>query len=173
MKYLAAVAFVLGGLAIVAGTPQKEDRATAVELARWIRDRKPDLRLVDVRDSAEFEEYHLPRAEWLPVEKLAAPPFKRDETIVLYSSSGARTDQARELLRSLGFTNVYVLDGGVAGWLDDVMNPRISAKASAAEGVEMDSVAALSRYFGGVPRETDSSSASAASSVARVRRRGC
>jgi rhodanese-related sulfurtransferase len=173
MKYLAAVALVLGGLAVVAGTPQKEDHVTAVELARWIRDRRPNLRLVDVRDSAEFEEYHLPRAEWVPLDKLAAPRFKRHETIVIYSGGGAQTEQARELLSSLGFTNVYVLGGGVAGWLDEVMNPRLSAKASPAERIEMDSVAALSRYFGGVPREVDSSAAAGVSSVARVRRRGC
>jgi rhodanese-related sulfurtransferase len=173
LKFLAVVALVLGGLAVVAGTPQKVDHVTAVELARWIRDRKPDLRLVDLRDSAEFEAYHLPRAEWVPLEKLAAAPFKGDETIVLYSGGGAHTDQASEHLRSLGFTNVYVLGGGVAGWLDEVMNPSMSANASAAERIEMDSVAALSRYFGGVPRESDPSAAAAVSSVARVRRRGC
>ena len=67
-RALAAAAAILGVLALFAGerrTVRFDDYGDVapVELAEWIRDRKPNLRVVDVRSEAEFDEYHLPRAE--------------------------------------------------------------------------------------------------------------
>jgi rhodanese-related sulfurtransferase len=192
MKYLAAVALLLGALAVVAGSSKRgasaldvaalartveteEDHVTAIELARWIRDRKPDLRVIDVRDSAEFEEYHVPTAERMSLDRIANRPFKQNETIVLYSGGGAHAAQGWVFLKALGYQTVYFLRGGVSEWLDEVMNPRFPAKASATDREQMDSVAALSKYFGGVPRESDSASASQSwqATVKKVRGRGC
>jgi rhodanese-related sulfurtransferase len=192
MKYLAAVALLLGALAVVAGSSNRaassldvaalartveteEDHVTAIELARWIRDRKPDLRIIDVRDSAEFEEYHVPTAERMSLDRFANRPFKRNETIVLYSGGGAHAAQGWVFLKALGYQKVYFLRGGVSEWLYEVMNPRFPAKASAIDREQMDSVAALSKYFGGVPRESDSAAASQSwqATVKKIRGRGC
>ena len=192
MKYLAALALLLGALAVVAGSSKRgasaldvaalartveteEDHVTAIELARWIRDRKPDLRVIDVRDSAEFEDYHVPTAERMSLDRLASRRFKQNETIVLYSGGGAHAAQGWVFLKALGYQKVYFLRGGVSEWLDEVMNPRFPTKASAIDREQMDSVAALSKYFGGVPRESDSASASQSwqATVKKVRGRGC
>jgi len=192
LRGLALAAIVLGALAAVVGSPRasgssvdvaalardvetEQDHVTAIELARWIRDRKPGLRIMDVRDSAEFEDYHIPGAERMPIESVVTAAFKPSETIVMYSGGGAHAAQAWVLLRARGERHVFFLRGGVAEWLDEVMNPQIPANLSREARVEADSVAALSRYFGGVPRRVDSAVPVPAfkATVARVRGRGC
>ena len=170
-RLLAGLAIALGGLAPFAGSPyrsasvaidiralaaavaREEDHVTAVELARWIRHRKPSLRIVDVRDTADFEAFHLPNAERASVEHVVTMPFRPQDTIVLYSQGGAHAAQAWVLLRTAGHPRVYFLRGGIDEWLEDVMAPAIAADATAEERRAFESVADLSRYFGGTPRE--------------------
>jgi rhodanese-related sulfurtransferase len=123
-----------------------------VELAEWIRDRKPHLRVVDVRAEAEFEEYHLPRAERLT----PATTFAPDDTVVLVAGG------------SVHARNVYVLRGGVQAWIDEVLNPTITADAAPSARAAYERASIVSRYFGGVPRVVDKLPA-----MHSVRRRGC
>jgi rhodanese-related sulfurtransferase len=123
-----------------------------VELAEWIRDRKPHLRVVDVRAEAEFDEYHMPRAERLT----PATTFAPDDTIVLVAGGSVRA------------RNVFVLRGGVQAWIDEVLNPTITADATPAARAAYERASIVSRYFGGVPRVVDKRPA-----LHSVRRRGC
>ena len=191
VRLLALAALSLGAFAAFAGSPRSDnsiaaakvaheveteaDHVTAVELARWIRDRKRDLRVIDIRDSAEFEEFHIPLAERMSIEKVVTASFKPAETIVLYSGGGAHAAQAWVLLRARGERNVFFLRGGAAEWIAEVLNPQIPGKPTGTEKQEWDSLAALSRYFGGVPRQVDSAVPSEAfkASIVRVRGRGC
>jgi rhodanese-related sulfurtransferase len=157
-RVLAAVAAILGVLALFAARPPAIRNLTAVELAEWIRDRKPNLRVIDVRPEAEFDEYHLPRAERFT----SSATFAQDDTIVLVAG-GERTIHAR---------NVYVLSGGIQAWIDEVMNPTITADAPASSHVAFQRASAVSRYFGGVPRVVDRLPA-VRTNAAAVRRRGC
>jgi len=128
-----------------------------VELAEWIRDRKPNLRVVDVRSEAEFDEYHLPRAERFTSSTAFAP----DDTIV-FVAGGERSVHR----------DVYVLRGGVHAWIDEVMNPTITADAPPSTRAAYERASIVSRYFGGVPRVVDKLPAARANATA-VRRRGC
>ena len=166
-RILAIAAAILGVLALIAGTPNRQpgnlatrqpSQITAVELAEWIRDRKPGLRVIDLRPEAAFDEYHLPRAE--RVDSLASMQFKPDETIVVVSG-GAVTNH-----------DIYVLQGGVRAWIDEVMNPTITADATPAARAAYDRASVVSRYFGGVPRIVDKLPATRVNAAA-VRRRGC
>jgi rhodanese-related sulfurtransferase len=152
-RALAAIAAVGGVFALLAGSPYRvdvdrmaaaiaheDDHVTALELATWIRDRKPGLRVVDLRKPAEFDEYHLPRAENVAIENLASTPFTASETIVLISDGGAHAAQGWVLLQAMGHRQVFFLRGGLQEWLDDVMSPTTPEAA------------AIGRYFGGVPR---------------------
>jgi rhodanese-related sulfurtransferase len=173
---------------------QEDDHVTAVELARWIRERRPGLRVIDVRSAEEFDAYHLPTAERIPLDSIVRTPFTAGETIVLYSEGGTHAAQAWVFLRALGYRRVYFLRGGAYEWLQDVMNPTISENASAAERAEFAKVAALSRYFGGQPRvgiapageeiplpaprdsgggATTGDGSATAEMVRKIRRRGC
>jgi rhodanese-related sulfurtransferase len=155
----------------------EDDHVTAIELAQWIKDRKPGLRVLDIRPEPEFEAFHIPTAERIPLNELATMKPKRAETLVLYSEGGAHAAQGWVLLRSLGFRQVYFLRGGLLDWMDDVMSPVLPENTGNASADSARAhVAALSRYFGGVPRVGNvplPAPTSAASAVARVRRRGC
>lgn len=169
-RLLAGAALVLGALAPFAGSPflvhhatvdvaalahsveREEDHVTALELAQWIKDRRVGLRIIDVRSAAEYEAYHVPGAERIPLDSIATAPFRAGETVVLYSEGGTHAAQAWVFLRALGYREVFFLRGGLYEWLERVMNPTIAAGAPAAEQAEFARAAALSRYFGGVPR---------------------
>jgi len=131
-KVLAATAALLGLLAAFAGAPRsidvdalakqvanEEDHVTALELAQWIKDRKPGLRVINVgRASAR-----LPGAEVIPLESVTRTQFAPTETIVLVSDGGAHAAQAWVFLRALGHRNVFFLRGGIAEWNAEVLNP--------------------------------------------------
>ena len=173
------VALVLGLAAAFAGTPDRarnarldvdglaraveheDDHVTAIELAEWIRERRPGLRVIDIRSSAEFEALHIPTAERIPLSQLSKTPFRSDETIVLYSEGGAHAGQGWVFLRALGYTRVYFLRGGLREWLDEVMTPTIQASADDSTRKAFVRVSDLSRYFGGSPRVGASSSSPA------------
>ncbi|HEV7388707.1 MAG TPA: rhodanese-like domain-containing protein [Gemmatimonadaceae bacterium] len=172
-----AAALLLALAAAFAGTPDRarnvrldveslaraveheDDHVTAIELAEWIRDRRPGLRVVDIRTSGEFDALHIPTAERIPLSDLSTTPFRRDETIVLYSEGGAHAGQGWVFLRALGYTQVYFLRGGLREWLDDVMSPVIAPAAGDSAKKAFVHVSDLSRYFGGSPHigRTDTS----------------
>lgn len=151
---------------------KEEDHVTALELAQWIKDRHADLRVIDVRSRADFDTYHIPTAEQIDVSQLVDAPFRADETIVLYSDGGAHAAQGWVFLRALGYQHVYFLRGGLYEWLDDVINPTVSANPTDSARKSRAKVETLSRYFGGIPRSGNISKPVAAE-VAHARRRGC
>jgi rhodanese-related sulfurtransferase len=152
----------------------EDDHVTAIELAQWIKDRKPGLRVLDIRPDSEFEAYHIPSAERVPLKDIATMTPKGDATLVLYSEGGAHAAQGWVLLRSIGFTKVYFLRGGLLDWMDDVISPTLpEASGNAAADSTRNGHAALSRYFGGVPRVGAVPLPSSVSPTVRLRRRGC
>ena len=185
-KRLGAGAVVLGLAAPFAGSPyvsmrghidvddiaqviaKGEDHIAPVQLARWIRERRPRLRVIDVRRPAEFAEYAIPTAESIPLELLPRSSFAADETIVLYSEGGAHAAQAWIMLRAMGYRSVYFISGGLVDWDVDVMSPVLPPDASNQERAAFESAADLSRYFGGDPQL-----AVAERKGSSPRRRGC
>jgi rhodanese-related sulfurtransferase len=166
---LGLAALALGALAPFAGSPyvvhhatvdvaslaqnvqREEDHVTALELAQWIKDRRPGLRVFDLRSPAEYEAYHLPTAGHLSLDSVATTPFRADETIVLYSEGGAHAAQVWVFLRALGNRQVFFLRGGLYEWLEQVMSPTLSDTTQVARDA-FATASVLSRYFGGVPR---------------------
>lgn len=139
----------------------EKDHVTALELAQWIKERKPGLRVLDLRTPAEFDEYHVPGATSIRLDTLVSTRFAPGETLVLVSDGGAHAAQGWVLLRAAGASNVYSLRGGLGEWVDDVMNP-VNASPD---------VAALSRYFGGLPRRSEGPAQT--NGVKEMKRRGC
>ena len=176
--FLAAGILLLAAGAAIAGNPEPKgasaaslhsladeiehetDHVTALELAEWIRQRRPGLRVIDVRPDSEYATYHIPTAERIPLGDLTSARFEPGATLVLYSEGGAHAAQAWVLLRTAGLRNVYFLRGGILDWIDDVLNPAVSSE--------------LTRYFGGVPRTNAVPLPGGATEVvARMRRRSC
>lgn len=69
--------------------------------------------LVDVRSPQEYREGHLEGAILIPEYEITSKHSKifksKDETIILYCSSGLRSKKAQRKLEKLGYTNVYNL----------------------------------------------------------------
>ena len=150
------------GRRLLASEIEREaDHVTALELAAWIRDRRPRLRVIDVRPDSEYQAYHVPTAERMSLPDVATARWGAGETVVLYSEGGAHAAQAWVLLRGAGMRDVYFLRGGILEWMDEVMQPMQSTE--------------LTRYFGGVARGESAvpMPASAPETVRRMRRRSC
>ncbi|OIP58882.1 MAG: hypothetical protein CO143_03180 [Candidatus Moranbacteria bacterium CG_4_9_14_3_um_filter_45_14] len=78
--------------------------------------------LIDVRTKGEFEERHAEGAVNIPVEEICdrklgvLENIGKNTPLYLYCRSGTRSEKAKEILRSFGYTDVVNLGG-----LDDVM----------------------------------------------------
>ncbi len=74
---------------------------------------------MDVREPQEFEAGHLPEAINIPysqIEKRAAE-IEKDHPYIFYCiSSSWRAPYSANTLADLGYTNVYVLEGGINAW---------------------------------------------------------
>ncbi len=68
-------------------------------------------KLVDVRSVEEYDRGCLPNAINLPLQSImtADNMFSKDEYLVLYCVSGARTASAKRYLEQMGYKNIYDL----------------------------------------------------------------
>jgi rhodanese-related sulfurtransferase len=200
-RILGATALALGVAAPFAGAPPasersagaidvaalarmvaaQQDHVSALELARWIRDRRPGLRVIDVRPPGEYARFSIPTAENMPIERIPGARFRDDETIVLYSEGGAHAAQAWVFLKAAGVRNVLFVAGGLGDWFDEVMNPVVPAFPPPGQAAHLAEVAEISSYFGGTPRTAPAGAATPAAPgnsdtaalIANARRRGC
>lgn len=73
--------------------------------------------LLDVRSHQEYEEGHLEGAINIPTYELYrnAPKLipNRDSIIIAYCTVGLRSENAIKILRKMGYTNLYHLEGGI------------------------------------------------------------
>ena len=163
-RSLAAAAALLAVLAAMAGVPAAPARVSAVDigegklpdafvartvdalqLAAWIREGARDLRVLDLRDRSAYDTEHVPSAEGADFARLDTLARRGDAPVVVYSDDDVRDAQAWANLAARGHRRAYVLSGGMNAWTHEVMDPVL-------HGDSADYVAALSRYFGGVPR---------------------
>lgn len=96
----AAPVFLLAAaISAFAGTPYMTRYIDPVQLAEWIKDRKPGLEIVDTRSPQEFERAHVPGSR-----NASADPHG---TIIVRADSG-----------------VFLLRGGMDGWTNDVLQAK-------------------------------------------------
>ena len=77
------------------------------------------LVLIDVRDYAEWEAFHLEGALHWPLailEKKAFPDLSKDQKLLVYCQSGKRSKAAALLLKEHGFQSVAELKEGLSEW---------------------------------------------------------
>lgn len=84
------------------------------ELEQIIKSNKNTL-ILDVRSIGEFRSGHIPKSKNLPVQELSSKvntldEYKNDDVIV-YCASGARSSSAAKILTKNGFNKVYNLAG--------------------------------------------------------------
>ena len=99
------------------------------ELAHRIIDNDPGYQLIDLRSDEDYAKYSIPRNMHLSFEKLTdnqaldiIDPYKM---IILTSNGNTRAAQAWIFLRQLGYSDVYILAGGVNHWVNIFSNPEM------------------------------------------------
>lgn len=161
---------LLGLLAAFAGTPYKGarvtmdvkelgaivqrevDHVTPEDLADWIIKGKADYRLIDLRNEAEYGQYHIPGAENVPMAMLLDHGLARNEKIILYSEGGIHSAQAWFLLRAKDYKAVYMLRDGLDGWKDRILFPSVAPGASPDQLAAFEKMKEVSKFFGGAPQ---------------------
>ena len=74
--------------------------------------------MVDVREPREFLRGHIPQAESIPLPELLteAIDLPKDQPIIVVCRGGRRSTRAAHILRTQGYKNVAVLQGGMLAW---------------------------------------------------------
>ncbi len=79
-----------------------------------------NLQLIDVRTKEEFGEDHLKTAQNICVtdddfkEKVAK--LDKEKPVYLYCRSGKRSNQAAQIMKEMGFKEIYDMEGGFLKW---------------------------------------------------------
>ncbi len=86
----------------------------------WLEENLDRVRLVDVREPAEFDGPlgHIRNAILVPLGELAgrAKELPSDKPVIAVCRAGSRSAHATEILQKAGFTNVANLPGGMLRW---------------------------------------------------------
>ena len=84
------------------------------EVSNWQRE---GASLIDVRESYEYREGHLPGTRNVPLSELGKRLDEISDNVVLVCASGNRSGQAAHFLSQHGFSKVANLMGGTQGWI--------------------------------------------------------
>lgn len=79
-----------------------------------------EVEVIDVRDESEWSTGHIPNARPVPLEHFRSDPeniLKRKESIIFVCAKGVRSLTAAKIAERLGFSKLYSVDGGTAGWV--------------------------------------------------------
>ena len=96
-----------------------ETQITTINITEYKQENSKGI-LIDVRKPEEFVEGHLPNA--ININVLAddfadkMENIKKKETVYLYCKSGIRSTKATKILDTLGYKNIFNLDGGFLAW---------------------------------------------------------
>ncbi|MDF1588203.1 MAG: rhodanese-like domain-containing protein [Gammaproteobacteria bacterium] len=74
---------------------------------------------LDVREQSEFDKEHIADSKHIPGSQLSekAEIFKdKQQPLILVCANGQRSKTAAKELKKAGFTDVYVLTGGLNSW---------------------------------------------------------
>jgi len=85
-------------------------------------DRGDSLKIVDVREPNEYQINRIPGSQLIPLGDIPRryEELNRNDEIVVQCKSGVRSGKAADFLRSVGFTRVLNLKGGILDWVDKV-----------------------------------------------------
>ncbi len=104
----------------------KSNYVSAEELSNWIIDKKPDFIVIDIREADEYNKYHIPGSENVPLRNLfdegSMETFDTEMDIILYSNGSTNSSQAWLMLQQMGI-DTYILQGGMNYWTGAILNP--------------------------------------------------
>jgi rhodanese-related sulfurtransferase len=93
---------------------------TAAELAKLQESGTCDYTILDVRDTHEWEEYHLDGALHFALSRLEQnefPVLPKEEKLLVYCQAGKRSAKAAKILEAAGFQSITELKAGLSEWV--------------------------------------------------------
>lgn len=95
----------------------------SVDELKELIDNKEDFQLIDVRETAEYEQANI-KGELIPLQTVPAnvDKFAKDKQVVVMCRSGRRSANAIAYLEEQGFDNLYNLEGGILAWKEEIDN---------------------------------------------------
>ncbi len=77
-----------------------------------------EVRLIDVREPAEFKSGHVPGAINVPLGRIDSqiPKLKKDKPYAVICQSGHRSNGGVRILMDAGFTDAVSVQGGTGAW---------------------------------------------------------
>jgi len=78
-----------------------------------------DAQVIDVRESSEYQNGHIPGAERIPVNSVFArrEELSRDRDIIFVCAVGQRSALACEMAAAAGLTRLHNVEGGTEAWI--------------------------------------------------------
>lgn len=107
----------------------------AAELAQWIKEKKTDFLVVDVRaNPQEYKNGHIPGAIYIPHYQILQPDnlkkLPKDKKIVLVCVTGQTQNLPVVALRALGY-DAHTMKFGHAAWIKDYFGGKLMQSAIA------------------------------------------
>lgn len=119
-RYLLTAVLAFSLLACQAEQQAVLQEPISAQEAQQLITQSPEVKILDVRTPAEFQEGHLQGALNLDFQ---GPDFEKQVAqldpqgnYLLYCASGRRSAAAQELMNSKGFLHVNNLKDGIQGW---------------------------------------------------------
>jgi len=108
---------------------QKTRYFTPEKVAGMIISGDPSLQLIDVRAEKFYNKFTLKGAINIPMKDLLKPENLEylDQDVyktVLFSNGTSDADVAWILVTRLGYENVYVMEGGLNRWVENILQPK-------------------------------------------------
>lgn len=112
---------------LVQQSMNKETYLSVDKVATLLNNEDESLQLIDLRPQSEFERFNIPGSINIPYSEFFN---RRPETwlynpearYVFYSNDGLNALYAMVLAKGLGYSNSFVMEGGLNEWFDKVMN---------------------------------------------------
>lgn len=105
---------------------------TADQVARFVVTEDSTIQLIDLRTTEEFNGFSIPGAVNIPYSELLSKDLEsylnRNIRNIFLSNGDYRANYALVLARGMGYTNSYVMKGGLNEWFSLVMNSRFSGE---------------------------------------------
>jgi rhodanese-related sulfurtransferase len=102
----------------------REVQISPAELLHTIHDHQLNLVMIDVRDEASYNLFHIADAQLVPLEELPGKAPKlhlepENSVFVVMSNDETAATQAWKYLVAESVPNVYILEGGINNWIAD------------------------------------------------------